>query len=106
MPLIIGIIFIILAIVCAVISLLQFLEKGFLFNNAYLWASKPERRRMEKKPYYRQSAIVFGLVAAAMLFLGLECILNTGVLMIFVGLFYVAALVYAIVSAIRTESRK
>ena len=38
-----------LAIVCLVISVLQFKEKGFLFNNAYIWAAKQERETMNGK---------------------------------------------------------
>ena len=53
----------ILAIVCLIISILSFKEKGFLFNNAYIWASKQERDAMDKKSYYRQSAIAFALCA-------------------------------------------
>ena len=33
------------------ISVLQFLEKGFLFNNAYLYAPKEERTKIDKKPH-------------------------------------------------------
>ena len=36
----------IVAIVCFVFSYLQFHEKGFLFNNAYIYASKQERETM------------------------------------------------------------
>lgn len=32
----------IIAVVCFVISYLQFREKGFLFNNAYIYATKQE----------------------------------------------------------------
>ena len=53
----------ILAIIYLVISIMSFKEKGFLFNNAYIWASKQEREKMNKKPYYRQTAIVFALIA-------------------------------------------
>ena len=49
----------IVAIVCYVFSYLQFNEKGFLFNNAYIYASKEERKVMDKKPHYKQSGIVF-----------------------------------------------
>ena len=42
-----------------ILSIRSFREKGFLFNNAYLYASKEEREVMNKKPYYRQTAIVF-----------------------------------------------
>ena len=43
-------------------SVRSFMEKGFLFNNAYIYASKQEREKMNKKPHYRQSAIVFLLI--------------------------------------------
>lgn len=33
----------IVAIACFVLSYLQFNEKGFLFNNAFIYASKQER---------------------------------------------------------------
>ncbi len=103
MLIVIGVICIALGIACAVISLLQFMEKGFLFNNAYIWASKEEREKLDKKPHYRQSAIVFALCAAALLLLGVECILNTRVLMAIVFLLAIIIGVYAIVSSVRTQ---
>ena len=48
-----------LASACLIISIRQFQEKGFLFNNAWLWASEKERRTMDKKPHYHQSGVVF-----------------------------------------------
>ncbi len=51
-----------LAGICLIISIFQFMEKGFCFNNAYLYASKEERKTMDKSPHYRQSAIVFMLL--------------------------------------------
>ena len=38
----------VLSVVCAVISFFQFREKGFLFNNTYIYASKQEREIMDK----------------------------------------------------------
>ncbi len=64
----------ILAIACLVISVMSFAEKGFLFNNAYIWASKKERETMDKRPHYRQSAIVFALLAAVFACITLECV--------------------------------
>ena len=40
-----------IAIACFVGSYFQFKEKGFLFNNAYIYASKEERERMNKTPH-------------------------------------------------------
>mgnify|MGYP000306452257 CR=1 FL=1 len=38
----------VLMVFCVFISARQFAEKGFLFNNAYLFATKDERAKMEK----------------------------------------------------------
>ena len=40
-----GIFFSVSAIILFVLSFLQFREKGFLLNNAYIWASKKERKK-------------------------------------------------------------
>lgn len=69
---IILILALIISLAAFIISSFQFKEKGFLFNNAYLWASKKDREMMNKKPYYRQSAIVFLLVGIAFLLLAIE----------------------------------
>lgn len=97
------VIFGVLALVCFVISVLQLREKGFLFNNAYIWASKQERETMDKKPHYRQSGIAFALITAIFLFMALECVLFTGWLWLMVFLPAVVLLVYAIVSSVREE---
>ena len=59
----VGAIFlIILALICFVLGYLQINQKGILLNNAYLYASEQERQKMNKKPYYRQSGIIFILM--------------------------------------------
>ena len=69
---------IVLTVVCAVISFFQFRNKGFLFNNSYIYASKQERETMDKKPHYRQSGIVFAFLSSIHLCMAAECILKTG----------------------------
>ncbi len=46
-----------ISIGCFVISYFQFIKKGFLVNNAYLYVTKEQREKMSKKPHYRQFAI-------------------------------------------------
>ena len=41
-----------------IIGIMHFMERGFMVNNSYLYASKEERASMNKKPYYRQSAAI------------------------------------------------
>lgn len=95
----------VLALVSCIISILQFREKGFLFNNAYIWASRQERETMDKKPHYRQSGIVFALITAIFFFMALECVLFTGWLWLMVFLPAAALLVYAIASSVREETK-
>ena len=70
-----SVVFIIAAIL-AVVSIRSFLNKGFLFNNAYIYASKEERGKIDKKPYYRQSAIVFCILSAVFLIISLSLLLH------------------------------
>jgi len=97
--LVFAVICFVLALIFLIISVLQFQEKGFLFNNAFIWASKQERETMNKKPHYRQSGIVFALCAAVFFAMALECLLMTGWLWVIVGLLSAAMLVYAIASS-------
>ena len=84
-------------------SVRSFMEKGVLFNNAYIYASKQEREKMNKKPYYRQSAIVFLLLGIVFLLLALAVLLEA-YWIYFVGVAVVIiTLIYAIVSSITIE---
>ena len=84
-------------------SVRSFMEKGFLFNNAYIYASKQEREKMNKKPYYRQSAIVFLLFGIVFLLIALAVLLEVYWIS-FVGVAVVViTLIYAIVSSITIE---
>ena len=82
---------------------MQFKEKGFLFNNAYIWAAKQERETMNKEPHYRQSGIAFALCALIFIFMALECVLLTSWLWLIVGAITVAVLVYAVASSIKKQ---
>ena len=81
-------------------SVRSFMEKGFLFNNAYIYASKQEREKMNKKPHYRQSAIVFLLLGLIFLLNALAVLLKVNWIF-YIGVAVVAiTLIYAIVSSI------
>lgn len=96
----------IIAIVCFVISILQFNEKGFLFNNAYIGASKQDRETMDKKPHYKQSGVVFALIGIIFLINAIEMILQTRWLFYLGTTVEIAVVVYAIVSSIAIEKQK
>lgn len=95
----------ILAAACIIVCVLQFKEKGFLFNNAYIWASKQEREKMDKKPHYRQSAIVFALLSSIFVCGAIECIIKTGWLCWIAGVLCVVVLIYAIASSVRSATK-
>ena len=84
-------------------SVRSFMEKGFLFNNAYIYASKQEREKMNKKPYYRQSAIVFLLFGIVFLLLALAVLLEAYWLFFVSVAVVIITLIYAIVSSITIE---
>lgn len=95
-----------IAIICFVISILQFNEKGFLFNNAYIGASKQDRETMNKKPHYKQSGIVFALIGIIFLINAIEMILQTKWLFYLGTAVEIAVVVYAIVSSIAIEKQE
>ncbi len=98
---IIGTPFIILMLVCAIISLFQFKRKGVLLNNEHFYATEEERKKADKKPYYIQSGVVFALLAAAFLFFGLRFFLDIAWLYAAAVIFLILTAVYAVVSSVK-----
>ena len=84
----------------------HWLEKGFLFNNAYIYASKKERETMDKKPYYRQSAVVFLLLAGSFIAIGLRTLTGSGWWAIAEAACLIGACVWAFVSTARIRKKK
>lgn len=95
----------ILSIIAFIISVRSFREKGFLFNNAYLLASEQERERLNKKPYYRQTGIVFLLIGILFVLNAVEVFLNTGWIYYIIAVVVIGTIIYAIVSGIKIESQ-
>ncbi len=91
----------ILALTSWVIAYFQHKQRGFLFNNAYLYASKEERRRMNKTPYYKQSKVVFILVGFTFLTVALQIALHWSDLFGITLILTITMLVYAIVSSVK-----
>lgn len=89
-----------------VISFRSFMRKGFLLNNAYIYAPKKEREAMDKKPHYRQSGIVFLCLGLVFLLNGFNLIFKTDWILYLVVTIAALALVYAIVSSILIEKNK
>ena len=101
-----GIVCSILAIGAFVVSFRSFKEKGFLFNNAYLYASKEERATMDKKPHYRQSAIVFLMIGIIFLLNAMSSLWTNSWFSYMAIVFALIAIIYAIVSSVMIERHK
>ena len=96
----------IVSLVCAFIGFMQLMEKGFLFNNAYLYATKEERQNMNKKPYYRQSGIVFMLLGVIFAINAVDMLLMADWLFYMTIIVAVITIGYAIVSSVMIEKTK
>ena len=103
---VVGVICFVIAIIAFVIAILQFVEKGFLFNNAYLWASKEERKRMDKKPYYKQSGVIFLLIGILFSLNALDALLKKDWIFPVVIVIAIGTIIYAIVSSVVIEKKK
>ena len=88
------------------VSVMQFHEKGFLWNNAYIFASKEERRKMDKKPYYRQSGFVFMLIGIIFLTVSLQFILDITWMFGVTLVIEIITVIYEIASTVRIERKK
>ena len=89
-----------------ILSIRSFLEKGYLLNNAYIYASKKERETMDKTPYYRQTAVIFLFLGITFLSLGFAMLLDASWIIYIAGAVILITLIYAIVSSIVIEKRK
>lgn len=89
-----------------IVSIRSFLEKGFLFNNAYLYATKKERETMNKKPYYRQTAVLFFLMGITFLLIGFAILYNAGWITYIAEAVVLIIVIYAIASSIAIEKGK
>ena len=106
-----GMILFLIAVFCLCLSYFQFQERGFLFNNAYIWASKKERENMDrtkelKSPHYRQSATVFLLFGIAFIFDSLYIFLDQKWMNIIFWILMCITLIYAVVSSIKMALHK
>jgi len=89
-----------------ILSIRSFLEKGYLLNNAYIYASKKERETMDKTPYYRQTAVIFLFLGITFLSLGFAMLLDASWITYIAGAVILITLIYAIASSIVIEKRK
>lgn len=84
----------------------SFFERGFLLNNAYLYASKEERKIMNKTPYYKQSAVVFCILSAVFFVIGLSLVTRNDMIFLIEIPLIIGVIIYAIVSTVQINKRE
>ena len=95
----------VLSIVTFTIGIRSWMRKGFLFNNAYIFASEQERKTMDKRPYYRQSAIVFCLLGVLFLLLAMAAFSGAGWLAVMAWVVAFVTVAYAVASSMKEATK-
>lgn len=89
------------AFICFIFSILAFFEKGPLLNNAFLFAPKKEKEKMDKSPHYRQSGICFMLMGIYFLIEYANIVYKLAVLKYISWVVLASLLIYAVWSAVK-----
>ena len=105
MYLVLAIVLFSFSFILLVWGILSLFNKGFLFNNAYIYANKKEREQMNKKPYYIQTGIVFILLSIASCLEGFNALLRYDVFFVLFIIIIVLTLVFAIVSTVYIDKK-
>ncbi|MDD5936025.1 MAG: hypothetical protein PUC65_10785 [Clostridiales bacterium] len=66
-----GSIMIVIAIACGVITVLGIRNRGSIFLNTYLWSTKEQRKRIDKKAEYKLQSIIFGGLTLIFVFISI-----------------------------------
>ena len=99
-------IFFLLAVVLLFMGLRSWQCRGLLLNNAYLHASQKQREQMDKKPYYRQTAVSFWMLSVVFLLDGFATLLQASWISYIVYTFILLTIAYAIVSSVLITRKK
>lgn len=89
------------SLILFILSFMQFRERGPILNNSMLVSEKRERSKDNLKCWYRQSAIVFLILAFVFLFMGLWVLTDLAIFAWLMGAAILAVLVYAFTSSLR-----
>lgn len=92
--------------VCWAISFMQFMEKGFVFSKKYLYASEAERKKMDKKIYYRQAGIEWLLFGSYFILMGMSTQFKIGWLEIIAWISLILAISYSLIFTYRITTKK
>lgn len=105
MEMVTAIFCLVIAAAAFVISVFSFRGKGILLNNAWFYASKEERRTMDKRPHYRQSGVVFCFIGTIFTLYAVRVMTGWSWIFYLFLLDIAAVILYAVVSSIWIEKR-
>ena len=95
-----------LALLSLILAIRHFMQRGFLLNNAYIFASKAEREKMDKKPHYVQTAIALSFIFAIFFVLGMGIVLRSGAMLSLIVPLCIIVIVYSIISSVKEIRKK
>ena len=101
-----GSVFFGLAALTVLLAVRHFKCRGYCFNNAYIWASAGERKKEDFTPYYRQSGVVFLMIALLSVMEGLYIILMFRPIIFGQAVTVEAMVFYAVFSTVRIGKQR
>lgn len=103
----------IFAVITGIISVILFIYvsftvrgKGIILSNTYLFASKEERDKIDKKAEYHLVSVVFGILAAIFAFLTAYIITSREICLYIVFALCVCDIVYAVKESMKSEKNR
>ncbi len=87
-----------LAAAALILSVRHFGRRGFLLNNAWVYATREEREQMDTAPWYRQTAVCLLLISLIFALIGLYAITFNSLFLIAEAVVVSGLLGYAVFS--------
>lgn len=104
---------VIFAVVTGIISVILFIYvsftircKGPILSNTYLFASKEERSKIDKKAEYHMVSVVFGILATTFAFLTVYTITSWNACLYIVFALIICVIIYAVKESIKSEMNR
>lgn len=96
----------IIAIMFAIYASFTAREKGPIISNPYLWLSKEERDKIDKKVEYRQLTVVFSSLALSFAMLAIYIVTDYTWTFVIMWVSIAFVIIYAVVSSIKEVIKK
>lgn len=97
---------IVMAVISLIFSVLGFMGKDMILDDAYIKASKEERKKMDKKAYRLQGSIIFLFLFVITLCNILRAVLHMALFTHAAFIIAVIGIVYAIISHYKLKKRQ